>query len=370
MKKILFVFGTRPEAIKMAPIIHEAYKRTDKLGVKICLTGQHKEMLQQVMEFFDLKEDYNLHLMKPNQTLFDITADGLRSLEKILNELSPDLVIVQGDTTTAFTSALAAFYKQIKIAHIEAGLRSFDKYSPFPEEVNRKIASILTDFHFAPTIKAKQNLENENIHKNIFVVGNTVIDALLWGVEKVRKDEAYAQCFNYLELNKKIILITGHRRESFGKPFENICDAISTLAQAYPDVQFVYPVHLNPNVQNIVHEKLDGYKNIFLIKPLSYPNLIWLMDKCYFVITDSGGIQEEAPTLGKPVLVMRDVTEREEGITAGTALLVGTSRERIIEEATKLFEDKNAYEQMSKAVNPYGTGDSAKQIVEILLNNL
>lgn len=370
MKKILFVFGTRPEAIKMAPIIQETKKHESKFEVKICLTGQHKEMLQQVMEFFQLKEDYNLHLMKPNQTLFDITADALRSLEKILNDFYPDLVIVQGDTTTAFVSALAAFYKQIKIVHIEAGLRSFDKYSPFPEEINRKISSILTDFHFAPTLKAKQNLENENIHKNIFVVGNTVVDALLWGVEKVRNDKAYANCFNYLDLNRRIILITGHRRESFGKPFENICDAIATLATSYPYVQFVYPVHLNPNVQNIVNQKLSGYKNIFLITPLSYPNLIWLMDKSYFVITDSGGIQEEAPSLGKPVLVMRDVTEREEGITAGTALLVGTSKERIIQESTKLFEDASAYERMSKAINPYGTGNSAKQIVEILLNNL
>ena len=370
MKKILFVFGTRPEAIKMAPIIHEAIKHEDKLEIKICLTGQHKEMLQQVMDFFQLKEDYNLNLMKHNQTLFDITADGLRLLEKVLNDFLPDLVIVQGDTTTAFTSALAAFYKKIKIAHIEAGLRSFDKYSPFPEEINRKIASILTDFHFAPTLKAKQNLENENIHKNIFVVCNTVIDALLWGVEKVRNDSSYAACFNYLNINNKIVLITGHRRESFGKPFENICDAIITLAITYPDIQFVYPVHLNPNIQKIVHEKLSGFKNIFLIKPLSYPHLIWLMDKCYFVITDSGGIQEEAPTLGKPVLVIRDVTEREEGITAGTALLVGTSKEHIIEASKKLIEDMNAYEQMSKAVNPYGTGNSAEQIVRTLLNNL
>jgi UDP-N-acetylglucosamine 2-epimerase (non-hydrolysing) len=370
MKKILFVFGTRPEAIKMAPVIHEAIKHDDKLEIKICLTGQHKEMLQQVMDFFQLKEDYDLHLMKHNQTLFDITADGLRSLEKVLNDFLPDLVIVQGDTTTAFTSALAAFYKKIKIAHIEAGLRSFDKYSPFPEEINRKIASTLTDFHFAPTLKAKQNLENENIRKNIFVVGNTVIDALLWGVEKVRNDSSYSACFNYLDVNKKIVLITGHRRESFGKPFENICDAITFLATTYPDIQFVYPVHLNPNIQKIVHEKLSGFKNIFLIKPLSYPHLIWLMDKCYFVITDSGGIQEEAPTLGKPVLVIRDVTEREEGITAGTALLVGTSKERIIEESKNLIENMNAYEQMSKAVNPYGEGNSAAQIIQILLNNL
>lgn len=370
IKKLLFVFGTRPEAIKMAPVIHEVKNYADKFEAKICLTGQHKEMLQQVMDFFQLKEDYNLHLMKPNQTLFDITADALRALETTLTEFNPDLVLVQGDTTTAFTSALAAFYKKIKIAHIEAGLRSFDKYSPYPEEINRKIAGILTDFHFAPTIKAKQNLENENIHKNIFVVGNTVIDALLWGVEKVRNDESYMKYFNYLNLTQKIILITGHRRESFGKPFENICDAIAELATHYRDVQFVYPVHLNPNVQNIVHQKLSGYKNIFLIQPLSYPHLIWLMDRSYFVITDSGGIQEEAPTLGKPVLVMRDVTEREEGIAAGTALLVGTSKERITQESKKLFEDAEAYERMSKAVNPYGTGDTSKQIAEILLNNL
>lgn len=370
MKKILFVFGTRPEAIKMAPIIHEAKKHEDKLDVKVCLTGQHREMLQQVMHFFQLKEDYNLDLMKPDQTLFDITADTLRSLEKVLNDFHPDLVMVQGDTTTAFSAALAGFYKKIKIAHIEAGLRSFDNYSPFPEEVNRKMVGVVTDFHFAPTSKAKQNLEKENIHKNIFVVGNTVIDALLWGVEKVRTDAGYNSFFNYLNLEKRIVLITAHRRESFGKPFENICNAIATLATNYPDVQFVYPVHLNPNVQKIVNEKLSGFKNIFLIAPLSYPNLIWLMDKSYFVITDSGGIQEEAPTLGKPVLVMREVTEREEGISAGTALLTGTSKERIIEESTKLLEDAKAYVKMSQAVNPYGTGDSAKKIVDILLNNL
>jgi UDP-N-acetylglucosamine 2-epimerase (non-hydrolysing) len=370
VKKLLFIFGTRPEAIKMAPIIQEAKKHSNEFEVKVCLTGQHKEMLQQVMQFFQLKDDYNLSLMKPNQTLFDITAEGLRALEKILHDFTPDLVIVQGDTTTAFISALAAFYRKIKIAHIEAGLRSFDKYSPFPEEINRKIVSTMADYHFAPTIKAEENLRNENIDKNIFVVGNTVIDALLWGVEKVRNDEAYAHSFHYLDLNKKIILITGHRRESFGKPFENICDAIATLAVKYPNEQFVYPVHLNPNVQDIVNSKLDGFKNIFLIKPLSYPSLIWLMDRSYFVLTDSGGIQEEAPTLGKPVLVMRDVTEREEGITAGTALLVGTSKERIIEESIKLFDDDEKYNKMSKAVNPYGIGDSSKQIVDILLNNL
>lgn len=354
----------------MAPIIHEAKKHEDKLEIKICITGQHKEMLQQVMDFFQLKEDYNLHLMKPDQTLFDITANGLRALEKMLDEYHPDIILVQGDTTTVFTAALAAFYKKIKIGHVEAGLRSFDKYSPFPEEINRKLTGALTDFHFAPTIRAKQNLEHESIQDNIFVVGNTVIDALLWAVKKVRDNADYSKFFNFLDTSKRTVLITGHRRESFGKPFENICDAISTLAEKYPHVQFVYPVHLNPNVQRVVKEKLSGHSNIFLIDPLPYPQLVWLLDKSYFVITDSGGIQEEAPTLGKPVLVIRDVTEREEGITAGTALLVGTSKERIIEESARLIEDKDAYGKMSKAVNPYGIGDSASQIVNILLNKL
>ncbi|HNP24055.1 MAG TPA: UDP-N-acetylglucosamine 2-epimerase (non-hydrolyzing) [Panacibacter sp.] len=370
MKKILFVFGTRPEAIKMAPIIHEAKKHADELEVKVCVTGQHKEMLQQVMDFFQLTEDYNLHLMKPGQTLFDITADGLRALEKMLDDYTPDIMLVQGDTTTVFTAALAAFYKKIKIGHIEAGLRSFDKYSPFPEEINRKLTGALTDFHFAPTVKAKENLEHENIHRNIFVVGNTVIDALLWAVDKVRTDNRYQSFFSFLDPEKRTVLITGHRRESFGKPFENICDAITTLAEKYPGMQFVYPVHLNPNVQQVVKERLSGYPNIFLIAPLPYPQLVWLMDQCHFVITDSGGIQEEAPTLGKPVLVIRDITEREEGIAAGTALLVGTSKERIVAEATKLIDDAESYKKMSKAVNPYGTGDSATQIVKILLKEL
>ncbi len=369
MKKILFVFGTRPEAIKLAPVIHACYQY-DNLNVKICLSGQHKEMLHQVMDFFGLKADYNLELMKPNQTLFDITADGLRLIENVLNEFEPDLVIVQGDTTTTFVAALAAFYKKIKIAHVEAGLRSFNKYSPFPEEVNRKMTSTITDLHFAPTQKAVDNLYNENIRSNIFLTGNTVIDALLWAVDKVRNDNSYQNLFNDIDLNKKTILITGHRRESFGKPFENICNAITILAEKYTEAQFIYPVHLNPNVQKIVHEKLAGYRNIFLITPLDYPHLVWLMDKCYFVITDSGGIQEEAPSLGKPVLVIRDVTEREEGIRAGTAILVGTSAEKITKEAIRLMEDKVSYEKMSKAVNPYGKGDSAKIIADIILKTL
>ena len=370
MKKILFVFGTRPEAIKLAPLIQACSQYKKELEVKICLTGQHKEMLQQVMDFFQLKADYDLNLMKHNQTLFDITADGLKLIENVLSEYAPDLVVVQGDTTTTFVAALAAFYKKIKVAHIEAGLRSFDKYSPFPEEINRKMTSSISDFHFAPTQKAMDNLHSENIRSGIYLTGNTVIDALLWAVEKVRGNNDHQKKFEELDLSKKIVLITAHRRESFGEPFVHICNAILLLAEKYPETQFVYPVHLNPNVQKIVNEKLSGHKNIFLIAPLDYPHLVWLMDKSYFVITDSGGIQEEAPSLGKPVLVIRDVTEREEGITAGTAILVGTTTEKITSEAIKLLEDRNSYEKMSKAVNPYGNGSSAKAIAKIIVNNL
>lgn len=370
MKKLLFVFGTRPEAIKMAPIIHAAKKHPAVFDVKICLTGQHKEMLHSVMEFFELKADADLALMKPNQTLFHITADALKGMESVLNEFTPDLVLVQGDTTTAFAGALAAYYKKIKVAHIEAGLRSHDKYAPFPEEINRKIAGTIADFHFAPTVKAAEHLSIENITEGVFVTGNTVIDALLWGVNKIRDSEKYSTFFNFLDLNKKIILVTGHRRENFGKPFENICEALSHISKTYPEIQIVYPVHLNPNVQSVVREKLSDQKNIYLIDPLDYPYLIWLMDKSYFVITDSGGIQEEAPSLGKPVLVMREVTERMEGVTAGTALLVGTSTAHIIEEASKLLDNEQHYFQMSKSINPYGDGTSAEKIISILATNL
>ncbi len=366
MKKLLFVFGTRPEAIKMAPIIHAAKKHSELFDVKVCLTGQHKEMLHSVMDFFELKADVDLALMKANQTLFDITADAIRGLEKVLNEFEPDIVLVQGDTTTAFVGALAAYYKKIKVAHIEAGLRSHDKYAPFPEEINRKMVGTIADYHFCPTTAAAENLEKENINLNVFVTGNTVIDALLWGVQKIRATDVYAKPFHFISLNKKIILVTGHRRENFGKPFENICDALNFIGSKYPDVQIVYPVHLNPNVQSVVKERLSNKNNIFLIDPLDYPHLIWIMDKSYFVITDSGGIQEEAPSLGKPVLVMRDVTERMEGVTAGTALLVGTSKEKIIEEASKLLDDNIHYQTMSKAVNPYGDGTTAEQIISIL----
>lgn len=369
MRKLLFVFGTRPEAIKMAPLIF-ACKKNKAFEVKICLTGQHKEMLNQVLQFFQIEGDYNLELMQPDQTLFDITARGLVLIQKVLEDFSPDLVLVQGDTTSAFIGALAGFYKKIKVAHIEAGLRSHNKYSPFPEEINRKMISSLADFHFTPTKKATENLHQEGITQNLFTVGNTVIDALIWGVEKVRGNAGYAESFSYLNFSKKIILITGHRRESFGAPFENICEALSTLADKYPDLQLVYPVHLNPNIQTIVKEKIGDKKNIYLIAPLEYPQLIWLMDKCDFVITDSGGIQEEAPTLGKPVLVIRDVTEREEGVQAGTAIVVGTDKEKILSESIRLLEDQAHYEKMAKAVNPYGDGKTSEQIVSILSNRL
>jgi UDP-N-acetylglucosamine 2-epimerase (non-hydrolysing) len=367
-KKLLFIFGTRPEAIKMAPIILECSRHPEELDVRVCTTGQHKEMLQQVLDFFGIKPDFELSLMKPNQTLFDITADALKGIESVLNLWLPDVLLVQGDTTTAMTGAMAGFYRQVKVAHVEAGLRSGNIYSPFPEEVNRKIISTMTSYHFAPTELARQNLLKDNYSENIYITGNTVIDALLWGVEKVRQSNQIADAFSFLQTGRKMILITAHRRESFGQPFENICQALLELAQLHPDKDFVYPVHLNPNVQQVVYRTLATQSNIHLIKPVGYPELIWLMDRSYLVITDSGGVQEEAPSLGKPVLVMRDVTERQEGVDAGTAVLVGTDKQRIVNTAQALLTSDEAYNKMAKAVNPYGDGTTARQIVGILLN--
>ncbi len=364
--KVLFIFGTRPEAIKMAPVIREFKKHTD-FNVKVCITAQHREMLDQVLKFFNIKPDYDLNLMKPKQSLFDITANALKALEKVLDFENPDLIFVQGDTTTALVGALAGFYKRIKIAHIEAGLRSYNKYSPFPEEINRVLVGHLADYHFAPTEKAKENLLKENIRKNIYVVGNTVIDALLWGLDIIRQtgEEEYYKYFHFIDFSKKIILVTGHRRESFGKPFENICYALKEISER-KDVEIVYPVHLNPNVREIVNRILKGVKNIHLIEPLDYPYMIWLMNKAYLILTDSGGIQEEAPSLGKPVLVMRGATERIEGLKAGTAKLVGTDKERIVREVINLLENKDEYEKMSKAINPYGDGRASCRIAEII----
>jgi UDP-N-acetylglucosamine 2-epimerase (non-hydrolysing) len=371
MKKILLVFGTRPEAIKMAPLYHELKKHTDAFNVKICASAQHREMLDQVLDFFNIKPYYDLNLMKQNQTLFDITTNLLTSIDTILEEFQPALVFVQGDTTTTFAASLAAYYKKIKVAHLEAGLRSNNKYSPFPEEINRRLTSVIADYHFAPTGANKINLINEGINDNIYVVGNTVIDALFLGLDLIEnnEDDKYFEQFNNIDFSKKIILVTGHRRESFGLPFENICTALKQIATKF-DVEIVYPVHLNPNVRQPVNTILSGLRNVHLLEPLNYPSLLWLMNKSYLVLTDSGGIQEEAPSLGKPVLVMRDVTEREEGIEAGTAKLVGTNTDTIYYEAKNLLEKTALYNEMTQKKNPYGNGTTSKQIVDILKKQL
>ncbi len=372
MKKILLIFGTRPEAIKLAPLYRELEKHPKVFDVKVCITAQHRMMLDQVLDFFGIKPEYDLNLMKDNQTLFDITIDSLKGLDKVLDDFKPEMVIVQGDTTTAFTGALSSFYKKIKVGHVEAGLRSYIKYSPYPEEVNRVLIGHISDYHFAPTEKAKENLYREGIRDNVWVVGNTVIDALFTGLKIIEErrnlkhdiESYFASFFDFKK--EKVILVTGHRRESFGEGFENICNALKEIAMLYPDIKIIYPVHLNPNVKKPVNRILNGMKNVYLIEPLNYPYLIWLMSKCYLVLTDSGGIQEEAPSLGKPVLVMRDVTERVEGIEAGTARLVGTKKESIVKEVINLIENNSEYEKMSKAVNPYGDGMASKRIVEIM----
>jgi UDP-N-acetylglucosamine 2-epimerase (non-hydrolysing) len=368
LKKVLFVFGTRPEAIKMAPLIKELQFQPNDFEVKVCITAQHREMLDQVLSFFEIKPDFDLNLMTPNQTLFSFTNVALAGLEPILESFTPDLIFVQGDTTTAFVGALAGFYKKIPIAHIEAGLRSGNKLSPFPEEVNRILIGHMAAYHFAPTQQTAQNLMKEGITQNVHVVGNTVIDALLRGLEIIKetKENIYKDFFKFLDPNKKTILVTAHRRESFGKPFEEMCMAIRGIVEQNHDVQIVYPVHLNPNIRQVTQKILDNCPDVHLIEPLSYPKLIWLMNESYFVITDSGGIQEEAPALGKPVLVMRDVTERVEGIEAGTAKLVGTNQEIILTEANKLIRNPHEHELMAKAVNPYGDGKSSRKIAQII----
>ncbi len=368
MKKIMFIYGTRPEAIKMAPLVKEFEKYPNDFKSIVCLTGQHRQMLDQINQFFCIKGDYDLNLMKPNQSLFDIVTGCLLGLKDILEKEKPDLIFVQGDTSTVLAGALAAYFQKIPVAHLEAGLRSGDKYSPFPEEGNRILTGHIADFHFAPTNRAVANLQQEGINSNVYKVGNTVIDALHLGLKIIQNSETkeYDQFFNFLDFSKRIILVTGHRRESFGDGFDNICKAIAFIADKYKDVQFVYPMHFNPNVRKPVMKYLSKKENVFLIEPLDYPYLIWLMEKCFFVLTDSGGIQEEAPALGKPVLVMRNVTERQEGVDAGTAKLVGTNFEKIIKEVEILLSDKKEYEKMSNAVNPYGNGDTSAQIVEIL----
>ena len=369
MKKVLFVFGTRPEAIKMAPMIKELQARKDKFRVKVCVTGQHREMLDQVLDFFSIKPDYDLNVMKPGQTLFGVTARILEELEAPIDDFKPDVILVQGDTTSAFAGALAAYYKQIAVGHLEAGLRSGNIYSPFPEEVNRLLVGRIAKYHFAPTDRAQKALLGEGVEtKEIYHVGNTVIDALLLGLDIIKQGDSaeYSKHVGDVDLSKRVVLVTGHRRESFGGGFEQMCEAIKELATKNTDIEIVYPVHLNPNVQEPVKRILGGVSNVHLIQPLDYPSLIWLMEKSYIVLTDSGGIQEEAPTLGKPVLVMREVTERQEGVEAGTAKLVGTDMNVIIAETQRLLDDKSAYDAMANAINPYGDGTTSRQIADIL----
>lgn len=351
----------------MAPLVLELRRRSSDFEVRVCLTGQHRQMLDQVNRFFGVVGDYDLNLMTTNQTLAELTARCVTGVDRVLGEWRPDIVFVQGDTTTVMAGALAAYYRKIPIAHLEAGLRSGDLYSPFPEEANRIMTGHLATWHFAPTEGARANLAREGIVDGVHVVGNTVVDALLLGLEKVRqKDVEIASAFAFLDSSKRIVLVTGHRRESFGRPFEELCEALKDLAAARPDVQIVYPVHLNPNVREPVNRILKGISNVYLIEPLDYPQLIWLLDRSYMVLTDSGGIQEEAPTLGKPVLVLRDVTERMEGIEAGTAKLVGTNRGIILAAALELLDDQDEYERMARAVNPYGDGTTSGKIRDIL----
>lgn len=368
MKKILFLFGTRPEAIKMAPLI-DCFSSDPRFDVRVGVTAQHREMLDQVLSFFSIKVDYDLDIMKPNQSLHQLTSDLIAGItNEILLKEKFDLVFVQGDTTTVLAGSLAAFYQKIKIVHIEAGLRSGDMLSPFPEEMNRALTSKLAAYHFCPTENSRQNLLQENITENVFVVGNTVIDALFKGLEKIKQtsETTLLERFSDIDFGKKIILVTCHRRENFGKPFEAICEALLELAASHREsVQIVYPVHLNPNVKEIAHQKLLA-DNIKLIAPLDYPELIWMMNKSTIILTDSGGIQEEAPSLGKPVLVLREVTERTEGVDAGTAVLVGSDRQKIVAETNRLLSDPAYYESISKASNPYGDGKTSEAIRTIL----
>jgi UDP-N-acetylglucosamine 2-epimerase (non-hydrolysing) len=366
IRTILFIFGTRPEAIKLVPLILALRERRAQYAVQICVTAQHRELLDQVLGLFSLVPDFDLDLMRPDQDLYSITSAAVEKLGPVLSHTSPDLVIVQGDTTTAFVGALAAFYKKIRVAHIEAGLRSGDKYAPFPEEMNRMLVSRLADFHFTPTDQSSENLRKEGITKNVSCVGNTVIDALHLALERVRLNSVtYESSFQDIDFTKKIILMTCHRRENFGEPFERICAAVNELAAARSDIEFVYPVHPNPNVKGRAHQLLKGV-NVKLIEPIGYPHFVWLLDRSFLVLTDSGGLQEEAPALGKPVLVMRDVTERGEALDAGTARLVGTDKSAIVSALSELLDDEKAYERMSKATNPFGDGKSAARIVDII----
>lgn len=381
MIKVMLVFGTRPEAIKMCPLVKEFQKHNDAFQTIVCVTGQHREMLDQVLNIFEVKPDYDLNIMKQGQDLYDVTARVLTGMRDVFKECKPDVVLVHGDTTTSTAAALAAFYQQIPVGHVEAGLRTHNIYSPWPEEMNRQITGRIATYNFSPTPLSESNLKAEKAQGNIYVTGNTVIDALHMVVNKLKNDETLAKeqeailkqagyDVNRLADGKKLVLITGHRRENFGEGFIHMVTAIKDLKNKYPDVDFVYPMHLNPNVRKPIHEvfgeDLTNLGNMFFIEPLQYLEFVYLMEKATIVLTDSGGIQEEAPGLGKPVLVMRDTTERPEALASGTVHLVGTDYQKIMNEVSTLLEDEQAYEKMSKAVNPYGDGKACERIVEIL----
>lgn len=383
MKTVMLVFGTRPEAIKMAPLVKKFQKYSSDFKTVVCVTGQHREMLDQVLKIFDIKPDYDLNIMKQGQDLYDITARVLLGMRDVLNEVKPDVVLVHGDTTTSIAASLAAFYQQIAVGHVEAGLRTYDIYSPWPEEMNRQITSRIATYNFSPTPLSEKNLKEEKVHGNIYVTGNTVIDALHMVVEKLKNDVTLAAKqeqmlakagYDVARLadGKKLVLITGHRRENFGEGFINMVTAIKNLTEKYPNVDFVYPMHLNPNVRKPIHEvfgeNLSDLGNMFFIEPLQYLEFIYLMEKSTIVLTDSGGIQEEAPGLGKPVLVMRDTTERPEALESGTVRLVGTNHDLIVEEVSTLLDNQSVYDKMSRAVNPYGDGKACDRIVYALRN--
>lgn len=371
-KKCLIVFGTRPEAIKMAPLVKEFARHKDFLETRVCITAQHREMLDQVLDFFEINPDYDLDVMQPGQNLYDLTAILLKKMKTVLEAFKPDFVFVHGDTTTTMAASLAAFYYGASVCHVEAGLRTHNLRSPFPEEMNRSVTGIVTGLHFAPTEQSRKNLIRENKNsETIFVTGNTVIDALLQSVEKVKhpdfEDAEIEYLKNLIQDVSKLILVTGHRRENHGQGFINICSALKKIALENPQIMIVYPVHLNPKVQQPVYELLGNVANIKLINPLSYPAFIWLMEKSYLIITDSGGVQEEAPSLGKPVLVMRNTTERPEAVEAGTVILVGTDEDKIIQETNRLLKDTENYFEMSKRHNPYGDGKASQRIVNEIL---
>ena len=369
--KVLFIFGTRPEAIKMAPLIKEVEKSAG-LQARVCVTAQHRQMLDQVLRIFNIEPDYDLNIMTSNQSLFDITSRVVSGLQKILANEKPALVVVQGDTTTTFAGALAAYYTRTSVAHVEAGLRTGNKFAPFPEEINRRLTSVITDIHLPPTEWARDNLLKEGVDPStVYVTGNTVIDALFYVVDGLRKSNPhFERLFDGIDFNKRMVLITGHRRENFGEGFINICEAIRELAQNKPDVEFVYPVHFNPNVRGPVNKILNGITNVHIIEPLDYEPFVYAMDRSHIILTDSGGVQEEAPSLGKPVLVMRDTTERPEALKAGTVRLVGTDRKKIVGGVTKLLDDAGEYSSMSRAHNPYGDGKASQRIVRIFEENL